>query len=235
MLFSATLDSSIDAVVRRYLNDPVVCSVEPTPATAVEAVHHVLAVSAVDKAAVVREVARHARRAVLFTRTKRGAHKLAGQLRLAGIDALELHGNLSQPNRQRNLGAFADGSATVLVATDIAARGIHVDNIDLVVHVDPPVEHKADVHRSGRTARAGATGVVATLMTPDQASDVHRMTKAAGITATMTKVTATHPLLASLSKATPRSETAQLAQPRPSGRPTGRPRRRDRRPAARVA
>ncbi|HSB88275.1 MAG TPA: DEAD/DEAH box helicase [Ilumatobacteraceae bacterium] len=237
MLFSATLDNSIDAVVRRYLHDPRVCAITPAPSEATEVVHHLLAVTTVDKGAVVREVARHATRAVLFTRTKRGAQKLAGQLRLAGIEARELHGNLSQPARQRNLGAFADGSATVLVATDIAARGIHVDNIDLVLHVDPPMEHKAYVHRSGRTARAGATGVVATLMTPDQASDVHRLTRAAGITATMTKVTAAHPLLASLSVSTaPAGEPRPAPPHRPSNTRSNRPRRRGReqRPAARL-
>jgi superfamily II DNA/RNA helicase len=242
MLFSATLDSSIDAVVRRYLHDPSVCAITPEPDTVTDVVHHLLAVTNVDKGAVVREVARHATRAVLFTRTKRGAQKLAGQLRLAGIEARELHGNLSQPARQRNLGAFADGSATVLVATDIAARGIHVDNIDLVVHVDPPMEHKAYVHRSGRTARAGATGVVATLMTPDQAADVHRLTRAAGISATMTKVTSSHPLLASLSGTPADGTTAVPSASRPAPhrpdrtRSNRRPRRgRPQRPAARVA
>jgi superfamily II DNA/RNA helicase len=182
------------------MDDASVFAIESAPLTPTEVTHHVLTVSTTDKAAVVWEVARHAHRAVLFTRTKRGATKLAGQLRVAGIEARELHGNLSQPARQRNLDAFANGTASVLVATDIAARGIHVDDIDLVLHVDPPAEHKAYVHRSGRTARAGATGVVATMVTPDQARNVHQLTRAAGISVTTTKVTPGHPLLAALSQ-----------------------------------
>lgn len=215
MLFSATLDGGIDAVVRRYMDDPSVCAIAPTPLAPADVTHHLLAVSNDEKGAVVREVARHATRALLFTRTKRGAKKLAGQLNVAGIEARELHGNLSQPVRQRNLDAFANGSARVLVATDIAARGIHVDDIDLVLHVDPPTEHKAYVHRSGRTARAGAPGVVATLVTPEQTADVRRLTKAAGITPTTTKVTAKHPLLASLSNSSGEPATAQAPRRQP--------------------
>jgi len=118
---------------------------------------------------------------LLFTRTKHGAKKLALRLSASGISAVELHGNLSQAARERNLAAFSRGSARVLVATDIAARGIHVDGIELVVHVDPPAEHKAYLHRSGRTARAGSDGVVVTVMTSAQRSDVRVLAKQAGI------------------------------------------------------
>jgi superfamily II DNA/RNA helicase len=124
---------------------------------------------------------------------------MAKQLCAAGIPSVELHGNLSQSARERNLADFSSGRIRVLVATDIAARGIHVDDIALVVHVDPPAEHKAFLHRSGRTARAGAEGVVVTVMTPDQAGDVRSLARAAGIKPTVTNVDPTHPLLAELS------------------------------------
>ncbi len=137
--------------------------------------------AAADKAEVVRQLASGTERSLLFMRTKHTAKKLAKQLTAAGVPAVELHGNLSQNARERNLSAFTDGSTRVLVATDIAARGIHVDDVALVVHVDPPTEHKAYLHRSGRTARAGAGGTVVTLATPDQAGEVRSLTKQAGI------------------------------------------------------
>jgi superfamily II DNA/RNA helicase len=118
---------------------------------------------------------------LLFTRTKHAARKLAGQLNAAGIPAVDLHGNLAQNARDRNLAAFSNGTVRVLVATDIAARGIHVDDIALVVHVDPPAEHKAYLHRSGRTARAGASGAVVTIVTPDQVRDVKTLIRQAAI------------------------------------------------------
>jgi superfamily II DNA/RNA helicase len=132
---------------------------------------------------------------VVFTRTKHGAKKLAKQLNSSGVPAVELHGNLSQNARTRNLDAFHGGKATTLVATDIAARGIHVDDVGLVVHADPPVEHKAYLHRSGRTARAGAAGTVVTLMTAEQVADVRDLTRKAGIRPTTTRLDASHPLL----------------------------------------
>jgi superfamily II DNA/RNA helicase len=143
--------------------------------------HHVFTVAHADKPAVVRELAAGQRRSLLFTRTKHAAKKLAKQLTAEGVAAVELHGNLAQKARERNLAAFIDGTARVLVATDIAARGIHVDDVGLVVHVDPPAEHKAYLHRSGRTARAGAEGIVVTLSTPDQSADVRALTSRAGI------------------------------------------------------
>ena len=134
----------------------------------------------------------------MFTRTKHGAKKLAKQLNASGVPAVELHGNLSQGARTRNMDAFHGGAATTLVATDIAARGIHVDDVGLVIHADPPVEHKAYLHRSGRTARAGASGTVITLMTADQVADVRDLTRKAGIKPTTTRLDATHPLLREL-------------------------------------
>jgi len=188
MLFSATLDRAVDTLVRRYLHDPVSHSVDSVDATPPDLEHHAFSVTPSDKAAVVRELASGKERSLLFTRTKHAAKKLAKDLSARGIPALDLHGNLSQPQRDRNLAAFADGSVRVLVATDIAARGVHVDNVALVVHVDPPTEHKAYQHRSGRTARAGAKGSVVTVILPDQARDVDTMIRQAGIRPASAKV-----------------------------------------------
>ncbi|WP_426566315.1 DEAD/DEAH box helicase [Angustibacter sp. McL0619] len=181
LLFSATLDNGIDVLVKRYLSNPVTHAVAPVKADTAAMEHHVLAVDKEHKPDVVRALAGGQGRSLLFMRTKHTAKKLAKQLTAAGIPAVDLHGNLSQNARERNLAAFTDGSVKVLVATDIAARGIHVDDINLVVHVDPPAEHKAYTHRSGRTARAGAAGVVVTIMTPDQHGDVRTLTRQAGI------------------------------------------------------
>ncbi|HWN34836.1 MAG TPA: C-terminal helicase domain-containing protein, partial [Pseudonocardia sp.] len=137
-------------------------------------------------------------RTLVFTRTKHGAKAMARKLNAAGVPAVDLHGNLSQNARQRNLQAFSEGSASTLVATDIAARGIHVDDIALVVHADPPVEHKAYLHRSGRTARGDASGTVITLMTDEQVNEVRDLTRRAGIKPTTTRARPGDPLLARL-------------------------------------
>ena len=138
-------------------------------------------------------------RTIVFTRTKHGAKALSRQLNRSGVPAVELHGNLAQNARTRNMQAFHSGEAQVLVATDIAARGIHVDDVTLVIHADPPTEHKAYLHRSGRTARAGNTGTVVTLMTSDQVGDVRALTRAAGISPAITRIHgASHPVLAEL-------------------------------------
>ena len=188
LLFSATLDNGVDVLVRRYLHDPVRHSVDDDASTEPDIEHHVLTVAPSDKAAVVNELAAGRGRSVLFTRTKHSARKLARDLTQSGVPAVDLHGNLSQAARDRNLARFRSGEVLVLVATDVAARGIHVDDVALVVHVDPPAEHKAYTHRSGRTARAGASGVVVTVQTSAQRSEVATMTRRAGITPTVTKV-----------------------------------------------
>jgi superfamily II DNA/RNA helicase len=198
LLFSATLDNAIDQLVRRYLKDPVTRSVDSVDSPVPDMVHHLLTVAAGDKAAVVRELAAGHNRTLLFTRTKHGAKKLAAQLTKHGIPSVELHGNLSQPARTRNLALFARGEVRVLVATDIAARGIHVDGIDVVVHVDPPAEHKAYLHRSGRTARAGASGVVVTIAIPEQRLEVQRLAGKAAIKPRTDEVGPGHPLLGEL-------------------------------------
>jgi superfamily II DNA/RNA helicase len=181
LLFSATLDNGVDVLVRRYLVNPVTHSVDSDVRTEPDMEHHVFTVDAAQKNDVVHELASGQGRSVLFTRTKHGAKKLARQLTQSGVPAVDLHGNLAQNARDRNLEAFRSGSVKVLVATDIAARGIHVDDVALVVHVDPPAEHKAYLHRSGRTARAGAAGVVVTVATDAQRGDVAQLTRKAGI------------------------------------------------------
>lgn len=198
MLFSATLDNGVDVLVRRYLHTPVTHSVDSASAPPPAMTHHVLAVSRDHKNDVVRELASGTGRRLLFTRTKHQARKLAKTLTASGVPAVDLHGNLSQNARERNLAAFTEGGTRVLVATDIAARGIHVDEIELVVHVDPPAEHKAYLHRSGRTARAGAAGVVVTVMTPDQNRDVADLVRLAKIRPTTTSVAPGHAALAAL-------------------------------------
>ncbi len=188
LLFSATLDAAVDVLVRRYLTDPVMRSVDPPVAPVSTMEHHVFTVDHADKYSVIRELASGQRRSLLFTRTKHAAKKLAKQLTTAGLPAVELHGNLSQNARARNLAAFSEGSSRVLVATDIAARGIHVDEVALVVHVDPPAEYKAYLHRSGRTGRAGAGGIVVTLCTLEQSGEVRTLARLAGIKPVIARV-----------------------------------------------
>nr|WP_218891528.1 DEAD/DEAH box helicase [Actinomycetospora corticicola] len=181
LLFSATLDGEVDKVVKEFLRSPVTHSVDRAAEPVPDMTHHVFTVQAADRAQIVQELAGGLGRTMLFTRTKHAARKLSRKLAASGIPAAELHGNLAQNARDRNLGWFRDGDVRVLVATDIAARGIHVDDVALVVHVDPPAEHKAYLHRSGRTARAGSAGDVVTLAAPDQRSDVAKLTRQAGI------------------------------------------------------
>jgi superfamily II DNA/RNA helicase len=181
LLFSATLDSAIDVLARRFLTDPARHSVDENSSPA-EIEHHVITVAPGNRVEVIAALAGGDKRSLVFTRTKHGAERLARQLTAAGIPAAELHGNLRQGARSRNLAAFSSGAVRVMVATDIAARGIHVDGIDLVIHADPPAEHKAYLHRSGRTARAGAEGVVVTMQTPAQVREVRDLMRKAGVT-----------------------------------------------------
>ena len=198
MLFSATLDNAVDVLVRRFLSDPAVHSVDSATIVPGAMVHHLLTVTPGDRVGVVATLAGGNNRSLVFTRTKHGAQALTRQLARAGVSVAELHGNLGQNARERNLASFASGAARVLVATDIAARGIHVDGIDLVIHADPPAEHKAYLHRSGRTARAGAEGVVITVQTPAQAADVRVLMRRAGVTPLHASVSPGSALLHSL-------------------------------------
>ena len=195
LLFSATLDRGVDQLVARYLHAPVTHSVDSERSPVATMTHHVLHIEPEHRLALVVDLAAAPGRTIVFTRTKHGARKLARQLAAAHIPAVELHGNLAHNARARNLAAFVSGEASTLVATDIAARGIHVDDVALVVHADPPVEHKAYLHRSGRTARAGASGTVITLMTDAQRKEVGELTRKAGIKATTTRLAPGDPLL----------------------------------------
>ncbi|WP_100343656.1 DEAD/DEAH box helicase [Compostimonas suwonensis] len=192
LLFSATLDNGVDKLVKRFLHNEVLHSVDEATSHVAAMTHHVFLTETVEtKRELVQTLASGTGRRILFMRTKHHAKKLAKQLTDAGIPAVDLHGNLSQAARDRNLAAFSDGSVRVLVATDVAARGVHVDNIELVIHVDPPAEHKAYLHRSGRTARAGEEGDVVTIVLPVQKRDTAALLKKAAITVTPQEVTAT--------------------------------------------
>ncbi|CAN5148028.1 DEAD/DEAH box helicase [soil metagenome] len=191
LLFSATLDNGVDKLVKKYLHNEVLHSVDEANSPVAAMTHHVFEVASVgEKNDLVRRLASGQGRRILFMRTKHHAKKLARALTDSGIPAVDLHGNLSQPARDRNLAAFASGEVRVLVATDVAARGVHVDDIELVIHVDPPMEHKAYLHRSGRTARAGKEGEVVTLVLPEQRRDTAALLRKAAITVTPQQVTA---------------------------------------------
>jgi superfamily II DNA/RNA helicase len=191
LLFSATLDNGVDKLVRRFLHNEVLHSVDEANSPVAAMTHHVFETESVEsKRVLVEKLASGTGRRILFMRTKHHAKKLAKQLTASGIPAVDLHGNLSQVARDRNLAAFSAGTVKVLVATDVAARGVHVDDIELVIHVDPPEEHKAYLHRSGRTARAGSAGDVVTIMLPAQRKDVKDLLRKAAIQVTPEVVTA---------------------------------------------
>jgi len=185
LFFSATLDNGIQKLVDKFLQNPVLHAVDEANSPVTQMTHHVFEASDADaKKRLVYALASGSSRRILFMRTKHHAKKLAKSLTQAGIPAVDLHGNLSQAARDRNLAAFSAGRAKVLVATDVAARGVHVDGVDLVVHVDPPAEHKAYLHRSGRTARAGAFGHVVTISLPPQRKDLIDMLSKAKLSIT---------------------------------------------------
>jgi len=193
LLFSATLDRGVAGLVDKFLTDPAVHAVAPATASVAAMTHKVFTVRKDDKPTIAAELGSRPARTLFFVRTKHGADRLARQLGNAGVDAAAIHGNLAQNARQRALAAFADGSTRVLVATDVAARGIHVDGVDLVVHYDPPNDHKDYLHRSGRTARAGETGLVVNLVQPDQLRDVAKLHADARVEPTVDVVHPGHP------------------------------------------
>ncbi|WP_377273018.1 DEAD/DEAH box helicase [Peterkaempfera sp. SMS 1(5)a] len=182
MLFSATLDRNVDRLVRRFLKDPVTHSVDPSAATVSTMEHHVLYVQNGDKDATIAHIASREGGVIMFIDTKHGADRLVRDLLANGVKAAALHGGKSQPQRTRTLQQFRAGQVTALVATNVAARGIHVDGLDLVVNLDPPTDHKDYLHRGGRTARAGESGTVVTLVLPNQRRETARMMATAGIT-----------------------------------------------------
>ncbi|MGG2459325.1 DEAD/DEAH box helicase [Streptomyces sp. RGM 3693] len=188
MLFSATLDRNVDRLVRRYLTDPVVHSVDSSAGAVTTMEHHVLHVHGADKHRMTTQIAAREGRVIMFLDTKHAVDRLTQDLLNSGVRAAALHGGKSQPQRTRTLAQFKTGHVTVLVATNVAARGIHVDDLDLVVNVDPPTDHKDYLHRGGRTARAGESGSVVTLVTPNQRRDMTRLMTAAGIVPQTTQV-----------------------------------------------
>ncbi|RDG36371.1 DEAD/DEAH box helicase [Streptomyces corynorhini] len=188
MLFSATLDRNVDLLVRRYLHDPVVHSVDPSAGAVTTMEHHVLHVHGTDKYATTTEIAARDGRVIMFLDTKHAVDRLTEHLLNSGVRAAALHGGKSQPQRTRTLAQFKTGHVTALVATNVAARGIHIDNLDLVVNVDPPSDHKDYLHRGGRTARAGESGSVVTLVLPNQRREMTRLMADAGITPQTTQV-----------------------------------------------
>jgi superfamily II DNA/RNA helicase len=198
MLFSATLDGAIKRLVDRYMVDPVSHEVDDAEPTVDEMDHVFLAVHQMDKVKVAASIAQAANRTLVFVRTKRGADRLVSQLRREGVRAGAIHGDLRQGARERALSEFTSGKVKVLVATDVAARGIHVDGVDVVVHFDPPEEHKGYVHRSGRTARAGREGVVVTFVLWNQELDVEKLQRRLGIREPIVEVFSNDPRLADL-------------------------------------
>jgi len=217
LLFSATLDGEVDVLARRFLTRPARHDVDAAAPPA-QIVHHLLTVTPADRTGVVAALASGEARVLIFTRTRHGARKLARQLTMAGTPAAELHGNLAQGTRSRNLAAFGSGEVRAMVATDIAARGLHVDGIGLVIHADPPAGHKAYVHRSGRTARGGAAGTVVTVQTAAQAAGVRALMRQAGVTPRAAAASPDSAVLRSIAGPPARrtSPVARLARPAPA-------------------
>jgi len=234
LLFSATLDNDVDTIVKTYLKDPVTHSTESGQATVTTMEHHLLVIDPGHKQSLTAELASRDGRTIVFVRTKLGADRVATQLRDRGVMAAALHGGLTQGARNRTLDQFKDGSVPVLVATDVAARGIHVDDVGLVVQADPPAEHKDYLHRAGRTARAGGKGAVVTLVLPHQRRGMMRLAESAGVDTEPVRARPGDELVTELTGGTkPSGYPVKLPEPKPkrfgkggkrfgSGRPGGR-------------
>ncbi|MFD5106762.1 DEAD/DEAH box helicase [Streptomyces cinereoruber] len=225
LLFSATLDRNIDRLVKMFLDDPVVHSVDPSAGAVTTMEHHVLYVAdETDKKAVTLRIAARDGRTILFLDTKRSVDRLVKRLLANGVRASGLHGGRSQPQRNRTLDQFKNGQVTTLVATNVAARGIHVDDLDMVVNVDPPMDHKDYLHRGGRTARAGESGSVFTLVLPDQKRDMGRLMSNAGISPRTAQIKSSDEELAELTGAREPSGVPvviETPQPTPPRKPAG--------------
>jgi superfamily II DNA/RNA helicase len=198
LLFSATLDREVDVLVRRYMRDPVLHEVVSDEADVDEMLHRFLKVHELDRIKVLAAISAGVSRTMVFVRTKRGADKLVSQLKREGVPAAAIHGDLRQSAREKALKDFQEDEHGVLVATDVAARGIHVDDVDVVVHYDPPEEHKSYVHRSGRTARAGNEGMVVTFVLWNQELEVERLQRRMGMREPIIEVFSNDPRLANL-------------------------------------
>ncbi|MBV1850623.1 DEAD/DEAH box helicase [Catellatospora sp. NEAU-YM18] len=214
MLFSATLDGEVDRLVRRFLTNPARHSVDPPAGAVTTMEHHLLHVTAADKDTATAHIAARDGRVIMFVKTKHRADRVARRLLASGVTAAALHGGKSQPQRTRILDQFKSGTVNALIATDLAARGIHIDDLDLVVNIDPPTDSKDYLHRGGRTARAGRSGTVVTLVTADEQRETARLLAAAGVAA---RVTTVRPHDAELSRITgartPSGTPAVLAAP----------------------
>ncbi|MFB7219561.1 DEAD/DEAH box helicase [Streptomyces sp. NPDC056227] len=228
MLFSATLDKNIDRLVKMFLTDPVVHSVDPSAGAVTTMEHHVLHVAdETDKKAIATRIAARDGRVIMFVDTKRAADRFAKRLLASGVRAAALHGGRSQPQRNRTLDQFKNGQVTALVATNVAARGIHVDDLDLVVNVDPPTDHKDYLHRGGRTARAGESGSVVTLVLPEEKREMTRLMADAGIAPRTTRIKSSDEELSRITGAREPSgiavviEVPQPTQPKPRTRSGG--------------
>ncbi len=233
MLFSATLDGEVDTLVRRYLNDPARHEVKRPGDDAPPAEHLAFTLAFRDKVAVTQELAGRPGRTIVFARTQLGVDRLTENLQAAGIRAEAIHGGLPQGARRRALEAFTDARSPVLVATDVAARGIHVDDVSLVLHYDPPADHKTYLHRSGRTARAGASGVVVSLLLPDQVGQAKRRFRQARIEPELSRIRPGDDAIAELvASGVPVEPVERPARParRPGGLGSRRPRREGDRP-----
>ena len=201
LLFSATLDGDVDALVKQFMVDPVTHEIDPPVATVDTMDHHLLLIPPREKLEIVTRIAGRPGRTIMFVRTQLAVDRLVGQLAEKGVRAGALHGGKTQAVRTRTLAEFREGRTDVLIATDVAARGIHVDGVSLVVHVDPPRDSKDYLHRAGRTARAGESGTVVTLVLPQQRAGTFSLVERAGVVAGRTKVTAGAPELATLTGA----------------------------------
>ena len=206
MLFSATLDGAIGRLVHRYLHDPVSHEVAGDEPTVDEMEHRFFFVHQLDKVKVAAAICRNAERTLVFTNTKRAADRVAQQLSREGVRASAIHGDLREPARERALAEFATGKVPVLVATDVAARGLHIDGVDVVLHYDPTDDSKSYIHRSGRTARAGSTGVAVTLMLWNQENDVRQVMRRLSLTMPIVEVFSNDPRLADVSSWDPAAE-----------------------------
>ena len=207
LLFSATLDGATQGLIDRYQTDPVRHEVASRDVTVEEMEHRFLLVHEMDKVKVTAAVAASAEKTMVFVRTKRGADRLVQRLEAEGVDAAAIHGDLRQQLRERALNDFMAGKLRVLVATDVAARGIHVDDVEIVIHYDPPEDHKGYLHRSGRTARAGESGLVVTLVLWDQELEVRRLQKRIGVVQPIVEIFSNDARLADLVGWDPAGET----------------------------
>ena len=208
LLFSATLDGVVDALIKRYQTDPAMHEVASPSVTVDQMQHRFLKVHDMDKVRVAARIIEGSNRTIVFVRTKRAADRVAENLTKEGVKASAIHGDLRQSQREKALKDFSDGKLKALIATDVAARGIHVDDVDVVVHYDPPEDHKAYLHRSGRTARAGANGVVATLVLWNEELEVKRLLKRLKLDQPIVEVFSNDKRLADLSDWDPRADAA---------------------------